>query len=291
MSQSPLYKGNNGFLPVDKNCLEKLFQHYIVLIGDEYEAFRRVCMKYDIYYNSSIADGAKKVASNRSKINAYISKSYLAPHGGKTYDDTIQEETTETIDSLEDVKENKDIKISQKTIRFFGLGFTEEEYKWLSDQYDDWTTRNECKTKAQEELFKNICLSQLQIQKAIQNGNGKVETLMKTFQELLGSSNLKPAQTNENTLADQNTFGTLIQKWENEKPISDPDPVWKDVDGIRKYVNVWFLGHLCKMMGIKNSYSQEYEDEILKYKVERPTYEDEEESDNSDLDSMFNDGM
>ena len=31
----------------------------------------------------------------------------------------------------------------------------------------------------------------------------------------------------------------------------EPDEAWQDVDGIRRYINVWFLGHLCKMMGIK----------------------------------------
>ena len=40
------------------------------------------------------------------------------------------------------------------------------------------------------------------------------------------------------------------------------------------------------MMGIKNSYSQAYEDEIARYRVERPTYEEDEPEDDA-LDSMF----
>ena len=100
---------------------------------------------------------------------------------------------------------------------------------------------------------------------------------MKTFQDLLGSANIKPTQTNDNALADQNTFGTLIQKWEVEKPIPEPDPEWKDIDGIIKYISIWFLGHLCKMMGIKNSYSKLYEDEMLKYRVQKPQYEEDDE--------------
>ena len=98
---------------------------------------------------------------------------------------------------------------------------------------------------------------------------------MNAYQNLLGSANIKPNQTNENALADQNTFGTLIQKWETEKPIPEPDPEWKDVDGILKYISTWFLGHLCKMMGVKNSYSKLYENEMKKYKVEKPQYEDD----------------
>ena len=77
-------------------------------------------------------------------------------------------------------------------------------------------------------------------------------------------------------LADQNTFGTLIQKWENERPIPQPDPEFEDVDGIRRYVGAYFLGHLCKMMGIKNRYSAIYEEEMAKYTVEKPSYEQDE---------------
>ena len=50
-----------------------------------------------------------------------------------------------------------------------------------------------------------------------------------------------------------------------------------------KYVTVWMFGHLCKMLGIKNSYCKMYEDEIAKLRVERPEYDDE------DDDTMLND--
>lgn len=290
-SQSELYAGLEYHLPTCKRCLDKLYEHYCIVLGDEDEAIRRVCMKYDIYYDQSLANASRKITKDRSRIHTYISRANLIQYKDKTYDTTIDSESSETIDTIEDIKkENKNNKVTRKTIQFFGMGYTEEEYQFLQYQYDDWTARHECKTKAQEELFKNICITQLQIQKATQKGD-RIEQLMNAYQNLLGSANIKPNQTNENTLADQNTFGTLIKKWENEKPISEPDPEWKDVDGIRKYITVWFLGHLCKMMGIKNSYSQEYEDEIAKFKVEKPEYVDDEVNENYDLDDMFNDGV
>lgn len=55
------------------------------------------------------------------------------------------------------------------------------------------------------------------------------------------------------------------------------------MDGIVRYITVWFLGHLCKMLGIKNTYCKLYEDEIAKMRIERPEYEDE------DDETMFND--
>ena len=43
--------------------------------------------------------------------------------------------------------------------------------------------------------------------------------------------------------------------FENEDPIPEVNPEWKDVDGIVKLFNIYFLGHLSKMLGIKNRYS------------------------------------
>jgi hypothetical protein len=276
-SQSELYAGWGYRLPICKPCLDKLFDFYTQKLGDEDEAIRRICMKFDIYFSQSLANASRKITKNRSRIHTYISRSNLGQYSNKSYDTTIEEESGNTIESIDDLKDNKDIKVSQRTVKFFGTGFQENEYKFLADQYEDWTARHECKTKAQEELFKNLCIAQLNIQKETQKSGGKVDAAMDTFQKLLGSANIKPTQTNDNALADQNTFGTLIQKWENEKPISEPLPEFKDVDGIVKYISIWFLGHLCKMLKIKNSYSAMYEKEMEKYKVSKPQYDDDTE--------------
>ena len=286
-SQSPLYKGNNSFLPICNNCLENLVEQYTELLGSQNEAIKRVCLHWDMYFSESTLNSTKKIDANRSRIKNYVKNCNLFQNAGKTYDTYLKEinsEKIDTINDLEELKQDKEIKVSQKTIKFFGLGYTPEQYRFLQDQYDDWTHRHECRTKSQEEVFKNLCIAQLNIQIAQQTG-GKVKDAMDSFQNLLGTANLKPCQTNENALADQNTFGTLIKKWENEKPISEPDPEWKDVDGIARYIHIYFLGHLCKMMGIKNSYSRMYDEEMEKYRVEKPEYEGDDEA---LFDAVFN---
>ncbi|WP_099467751.1 hypothetical protein [Konateibacter massiliensis] len=276
-SQSELYAGWNYHLPICKKCTDKLFEHYTTAYGgDEDAAIRRMCEKYDIYYSSSLLSASRKITKNRSRIHSYISKSNLTQYSGKTYDTTLDEERVEgVIETLDDIKDSKKAKL--KTVKFFGIGFDEDDYVFLEDEYLDWTTRHECSTKSQEEVFKQICYAQLDILKAKREGLS-TKDLTKTFQDLLATANLQPKQTKDNTLAEQNTFGTLIRKWENEKPIPEPDPEWKDVDGIVKYITVYFLGHLCKMMGIKNTYSRMYEDEMEKYKVNKPEYEDDDEA-------------
>lgn len=278
-SQSPFFAGNNNYLPICINCVDDFERQYTALLGNSDLAIERLCLHWDVYFNPIILKAVNDSRSTNTNLrfSSYVSKANLAQYKGKTYDTTLKERVEGGITSIDEAKE-KDINISQKTIKFFGLGFEIEDYKFLRDQYTDWTTRHECKTKAQEEVFKNLCIAQLNIQKASQGAiSMKVDVAMNAFQSLLDTANLKPKQTDQNVLADQNTFGTLIKKWENEKPIPEPDEEWKDVDGIVKYITVYFLGHICKMMKIKNSYSRAYEEEMKKYKVEKPEYEDDEE--------------
>ena len=79
-------------------------------------------------------------------------------------------------------------------------------------------------------------------------------------------------------LADNQTFGTLIDKWENTRPIPKIDPELEDVDKIGLYLDVFFKGHLAKMMGMKNGLSRLYDKFIKKYTVTKPEYEDEDDS-------------
>lgn len=100
--------------------------------------------------------------------------------------------------------------------------------------------------------------------------DGEIELynrLQKTYQDTLSSANLKPIQTENADKAMEKPLGMMIEMFENEDPIPEPLPEWEDVDGIQKLFNIYFLGHLCKMLGIKNRYSQSYEDEMQKYRV------------------------
>lgn len=68
------------------------------------------------------------------------------------------------------------------------------------------------------------------------------------------------------------------------RPIPEPADEWKDVDGIVKYITVWFIGHLCHMLKIDNRYSEMYDAEIHKYTVNKPEYEED-----SDTEEIFDD--
>ena len=71
------------------------------------------------------------------------------------------------------------------------------------------------------------------------------------------------------------TFGQLIDKWEQEKPIPEPEEEFRDVDKIGLYIDVFFKGHLSKMMGLKNAFSSLYEKFMSKYTVKKPQYDED----------------
>ena len=102
--------------------------------------------------------------------------------------------------------------------------------------------------------------------------------LTETFRKLLDTAKLQPKQNSSDTMSDAQTFGTLIDKWENTRPLPEIDEQLQDVDKIGLYMDVFFRGHLSKMMGIKNAFSNLYTKFIKKYTVNKPEYDSDDSS-------------
>ena len=187
----------------------------------------------------------------------------------------LDEETGEAVST------NK--KPRKEIVRLFG-NMPNEDLLYLQDQYDDWKSRVQIDTKPQETYLVQICLILLDIYKARMAGKD-TDKLVRSLNDAMAASNLQPRQNVSNSSSDMLTFGQLIEKWETEDSI-EPDPEFEDVDGIKKYINVFFKGHLAKMMGLKNAYSKEYDDYMAQYTVTKPTYDEDSES--SDIyDALF----
>lgn len=178
--------------------------------------------------------------------------------------------------SEEDINENSRlIKAARKR---FGTEYPLSDLYFLETQYEDWTQRYACESKAQELLFQRIAHTQLAIEKA-QRAGKDTDKLDKTLQDLMTSNAIKPASNNSSSFSDSKTFGQLIELWEETNPIPEPDEEFKDVDNIALYTDVFYRGHLAKMMGLKNGYSALYDSYMDKYRAKKKTYEEEENSD------------
>lgn len=279
-SADVLWQSNDGYLPICNSCRDAYYYKLVDFYGgNESHAIKHFCMQFGWVFDIEGLKAAKQISADRSRISHYGAKKNLGQVAniGKTYFDSMKyhyiNDKGDVIETLDDVKDSAKVKL--KTVKFWGTGFSDDDYEYLQDQYSDWTTRHECKTKAQEEVFKRICFKQLEILKATRKGEN-TKDLDATYQNLLSTGNLQPKQTNMDALSDAQTLGTLLVKWENERPLPEIDDSLKDVDNIGQYIDVFFRGHLAKMMGLKNGLSNLYSKFMKKYTVEKPEYESDE---------------
>lgn len=281
-SNSPLFLHNNRYLPVCRDCITELYERYKEELKDERAAIRRVCMKFDVYWCEPLYQSIDKVPTSTSRIMVYLRHSGLRHYQNKTFDDTLKEEAEqEAVINYEDVfNDEKEPEVSKEIIDFWGSGLTPSYYRELEQQLKKWTEDRNLKDIDIGEItvIKKICLLEVMINQDIATGNNKaVEKNVRALDALLGSANLKPVQKNKPSASSEKDgmtpFGVWIKKIEDDRPIPEPEERFKDVDGITKYISVWFLGHLSKVLNVNNRYSNLYEEEIERLTVERPEYE------------------
>ena len=280
-----LYKGV-GTLSICKKCIEDLYKDYYSQCKDARSAVRQMCRKLDLYWNDELFDTLFKVSPTRTIMSHYISKVATLKYAGKSYDDTLAEEGTMwdfgdevTEEELpeQDSSNVKPQKVSRKISRFWGSGYSPEMYLSLQERYEYWISKFPDGYEIDigtEALIRQICSLELDINKARAEGKS-VDKNVNALNNLLGSANLKPVQKKQDDIDDNlnNTpMGVWLYRWENKRPL----PENYNPSKILKYMFTW-MGHLCKMMGIKNSYEELYQEEINKYKVDPPEFEGDEE--------------
>lgn len=208
-TQSQWFMGNDGYLPWCNECREKMFEFYAKKYGDEDEAIERLAMMFDTYVDSKVLEAAEYSSTSAPKINTYMGRINMRQFANKSYDDVIDQKKKDALAA----GRTGNTKVTQKMIKFWGAGLEEQDYLYLEDQYQNLITRHECKTAAQELLFKRIAKALLNCEKADATGDTKkIKEANDNLQNLMGSAQIKPNQTNDNALAETNTFGTLIQK-------------------------------------------------------------------------------
>lgn len=264
-SSSPFHK-HTGRLSVCKDC----FWNFV---SDDIDKLKIALRMVDKAFLTDLLKSSQEeiTTTGKSLIPTYMKNLSMPQYKNHTWDDSdfdsFKSSRSIEVNDKESELNNKEV-VYLKT--FWGKGYDTEDLIWLQSEYEDWINRYECDSKGMETLIQEICKQQLDINIRRSNGE-KVDQQLKTLQDLLGSSNLKPVQETGANAVEQETFGTLIKKFEREKPIPEPDPEWKDVDGIGKYIRTFFFGHMAKAIGAENKFQDEYDKEIAKYTIEQVT--------------------
>lgn len=282
---NPMIDKNNLMSVCIEHCKE-IYNSYFSIYNNIDEALQLTCRDLDVCFNKQALKETKshieKLISNGKKAESVFgyyksklsstSKNNDSIEGFRYKDSDVFEEQKfknqikELSLEYRDVNNNLDFEINQEMISFWGTD-NKSELFFLENEWHNLITRFECDSYSTEMLFQEIAHQRLDIKKK-RKENQSVDKELKTLQDLLGSANIKPVQETGANASEQVSFGVLMKKWENEKPIPKPEKEWEDVDSIRRYISIWFLGHLCKMLNLNNDYSKMYEKEMEKYRVE-----------------------
>lgn len=306
-SNSKLFEGNGKRLPVCRSCIDKMYEEYAEKFGDKRAAIRRLCLKFDYYFNPNILKTTNLFSANHSVMGTYIARLNLTQNAGDDFDDTIEEETVKIINGMDDLDKYNEIAIegrnaavkrleeqdealkeaakhtiTEKDITDWGFGLDPNDYLWLTEAYDSLRATNVIDTTIRSELVKDYCKQKLNANKALRQGKNELYLkFTEASQKTLEKANLTPKQEDVSDKNSEMPLGVMIKRFEAERPIPEPRDEWKDVDGIIKFITIYFIGHLCKMLGLKNKYASLYEEEMDKYRASLPEYE------KSDDDEIF----
>ena len=268
-----------GLYPICKKCLlaeacdyDKTTKTYSDNRDKTIKVFQQLDLPFlEPLYQSAIKTVSEKLGEkNRSTAYQHTLTMVKSLEQYKnlhwTDSDFGDEETPDSI-SLSKRKPRKEI------VKLFGVGFTNEDYLYLQDQYDDWCARTQVDSKAQQTYVVQISLTLLDIYKDRKAGRDVTKKLEALDRLILMNPSLIeifPKQNVGNASTDSLTFGQLIERWEENEPIPEPDPELSDVDNIGKNLRVWFGGWLAHALGLNIPLSKEYEEEVAKYTVEAP---------------------
>ncbi|WP_010498369.1 hypothetical protein [Paenibacillus elgii] len=139
-------------------------------------------------------------------------------------------------------------------------GFKKDKILELENFYQELISTYEHSTPIQRNLYRNIAITQIQANEAIAStDHKKYKELMDTLSKLMNDANIKPVQETGAEANGISSFGEFIKMVEETEPIPEPRDEFKDVDGISRYIDKWFLHHMKRFLGISNETMEEFD--------------------------------
>lgn len=240
---------HNKKLPICKHCLKKFVYEDKKINLDK---FKNILQIYDIPFyekewNASL-NGSKEV------LGSYMRIVYL------NYKDKHWKDGDITDKKL--IYDESDIgKLSERELlNKWGSGFSLDELQWLENNYYNWTTNTDCKKFNIQKLVKLICIKELDIRIARQNGK-PTDKLEKSLLELMNNSNLTPktmSAMNETDSAKR--YGKWLEDIEQNEPAEyfKDKSIYEDFDGIKGYFDRFILRPLKNLLTNTREFDHEF---------------------------------
>lgn len=257
-SYSILYKSTyENRITICKDCVVGIAEEFKTKFNSELKGLYALCRMLDFIYDEAIYSSAKEQAAAKDgkPYQYYFQKILSLPqYANKTFLDSPQADLG-AIDKSNNERaikqEDVGIEITDETRMKWG-NFPDEDLMFLEYNYNQWTTRHQCESKAEELLFEEICHIQLDINKLRMSGGDTIKKVDQ-LQKLMQSANIRPLDqsaisTNENVMM----WGTTVAAIEKHEPCEFfseyRDKEYKDYMGYRKYFDNWVLRGLKNLL-------------------------------------------
>ena len=274
---SNLYAGNNGFISVCNDCLKMFHNEYKTSFKSKNKATKRMCMHFDVFYSEALVKTVDGLHSGNYIID-YFAK---ALQKNKSWSDQTYAHTIKLDENMKNGKEELDkesfsdeqLEELEKLKEFWGVGFPDEKYFLLKGFYEKWTEDYPADEHAQRVIFKQLSFIELQIHESMVTQNGKTTDLLKQLSDYMNSAGIKPSQNKQSAKELDIAYSNFISKIEDKEPVEiglENANLMNSKNTIVQYISIWFLGHLCAMLGLKNKWYHLYMEELEKYTVKPP---------------------
>ena len=239
---------HNKKLPICKHCLKKFVYEDKKINLDK---FKNILQIYDIPFyekewNASL-NGSKEVLGSYMRI-VYLNYKDKHWKDGDIIDKKL-------------IYNEEDEKLSDiDLINRWGFGFTEEELQWLENDYCQWTTHHDCEKLSIQRLVQMICIKELEIRKARQNGKS-TDKLEKSLRELMNDSNLTPKTMSAmNESESTKMYSQWIKDIEQYRPAEyfKDKSLYEDFDGIKEYFERFILRPMKNLLTGTREFDKEF---------------------------------
>lgn len=256
-SRSPLYKSNNGYVHICKDCTAEYYRQMVDLFdGNEEHAIERMCQIFDWLYHELPLGMSRQISEDRPRVHDYVNKIYMnqsksIPNNDYTYVTTIKNKNTIAASDINtDTLSRKEIEKLEKNKKTWGVDYSQEEYDTLNNHYKMLTQHIESMDFVQETLIRDLCdIKVQQIRSRKNNELDKYSKLIELYQKTLSSAKLKP---NTGSLIDE--VNDCYGSWLNDIEQFTPAEFYKDKDkyrdffGIREYTERFMFRPLKNLL-------------------------------------------
>lgn len=238
----------NGKLPICKNCLKKyVYEDKKVNLDN----FKYILQIFDIPFYEK--EWNISVKSKNETIGTYMKNVYLNYKDKHWKDGDVLDK--KLIYDKDDEKIN-DIDL----INRWGFGFTDEELQWLENDYCEWLKNTNSDKFAIQRLIQMICVKELEIRKARQNGKS-TDKLEKSLRDLMNDSNLTPKTMSAmNESESSKIYSAWLKDIEQNTPAEyfKDKSIYDDYDGIKDYFKRFLLRPMKNLLVGTREFDKEF---------------------------------